>query len=116
MQEYNILDITNEIDDLPKSLKIKDKNFPIDEDRKTVQKALAITKLAKIKKQKGEPVDEDKMMDDIITLLIGENGFNELQEMKLSYQNYGKVFMGLMALVSGKTMEEMKAQTGGRFQ
>jgi len=116
MNEYQYLDITNEIDDLPKALKIKDKSFPIDEDRKKFQKVLAMLKLAKVKKQKGEDTDEEKMVDEIILMLLGQEGFDELQNMNLSYKNYYKAFLGIMALASGKTMEEMKAIAGGRFQ
>ena len=116
MQEYNYLDITNEIDDLPKALKIKDKSFPIDEDRKKFQKVLAMLKMAKYKKDKQEEFDYDEMTDEIITLLLGEDGFNALQEMHLNYSNYQKAFLGIMSLASGKTLEEMKAIAGGRFQ
>lgn len=104
MEDYNVLDISAKIDDLPKCLKVtEDKKFVIKEDRKTVMKVMAITK-------KREMEDED--MDEVVRLLLGDEGFKELEDLNLSYKNYITVVKGMMALISGNSMEEFEE----RFQ
>ena len=104
MDNYNVLDISAKIDDLPKCLKLsEDKKFVIKEDRKTVMKVMALTK-------KAEMTNED--MDEVVKLLLGEDGFAELDSMNLSYKNYITVVKGMMALISGNSLEEFEE----RFQ
>lgn len=104
MQNSNVMDISGRIDNAPKVLKItEDKKFVINDDKNTIIKVVAIAK----KKDRSE---ED--VEDIIKLLLGDEGYEELQKMNLSYHNYEVVLTGLLAMISNISYEEAES----RFQ
>lgn len=97
-----VLDITSKLQQEEKVLKIGDKEFPVDDTKNTVIRAMAL-------------MDEDDSihaMDKALALLLGENGLKALDDMNLSFTGYKNVFMAVIALASDASLEDMEA----RFQ
>lgn len=99
------IDITMKLIDEPKFLKVKEgKVFAISDSKNTVMKVNALL-------QKG---NDAKVMDSAMKLVLGDEAFQEIEDMNLSMSSYQAIFIGMMALITGKEFEEMDATFRGK--
>lgn len=99
------IDITNRLTDEPKFLKVKKgKVFAISDSKNTVMKVNEL-----LQKDSGA-----ETMDAAMKLVLGEDAFRQIEEMDLSMNAYQAIFIGMMALITGKEYEEMEATFRGK--
>lgn len=94
-----IIDISAKLINEPKFLQVTaDKNYKVDDRKNTV---LKINELL----GDGNGV---KQIDEAIKICLGEKAFKEIEEMELSITAYQTLFIGMMALITDKSFEEME--------
>lgn len=100
-----IIDISGKLCDEEKFLEVaKNKHYKVDDRKNTVMKVNAIV-------QDG---GDAEAMDEAIKLVLGEVAYKEIEAMDLTMNSYQSIFIGMMALITGKSFEEMEQSFRGQ--
>ena len=102
-----VLDITSKLQKEEKVLKIGEQEFHIDDTKTAVMKATAA-----IESTEEGGTAGFSAIDKALEFLIGKEGVEKLDCMKLNFKGYQSVFIAVMSLVSGTSYEEAEQ----RFQ
>lgn len=94
-----MIDIASKLVDEEKFLQFgPNKHYKVNDSKNAVMQVNAIV-------QNGTEVEA---MDEAIKLILGKKAFAEIEEMDLSMSSYQAIFIGMMALISGKEFDEME--------
>ena len=99
-----LIDITNKIKNEAKFVKLGEKTYKVDDSKNTVTKVMALFD--------GDG-SEIENMENALKLLLGKEGFKDIEAMNLSMDDYKVPFIAVMACVTGKTYEQAEADFRG---
>lgn len=95
-----IIDISSKLMNEPKFLQVtEDKTYKVDDRKNTV------IQMNQILENANGSVES---IDKAIKLCLGDKAFKEIEKMDLSMTAYQSLFIGMMALVTNKTYEELE--------
>lgn len=113
----NIIDISGKItNQLPMIRIADDKVYTVNNRKNTILNVQAMVQEAERKarknKEEGGELDETKLMNKAMEMLIGTKAVNEIEEMNLPLPEYKIVYQAIMAAATGTNIEEVEQ----RFQ
>lgn len=95
-----VINITNKLDREPRFIAIGEKNYLVDCSKNAVLKAM------EIQSNGGEDLET---IDKVLKILLGNEAFKEIDDMKLPYDNWQVIFIATLACAMNQNYEDVES-------